>query len=137
MELIFLKTFHLMGFAMCIGASFSKNKILQNSVVLEKNLKWLAILDKISGLSAVILLGTGIAMSGWFAKPFEYYSTDVLFWIKILLFVAASAAVIRTKPVVRLAQARGRLEVQPWLRFFLVFDFLCVAIIALIGIKLA
>ncbi|HPF23816.1 MAG TPA: DUF2214 family protein [Hyphomonas sp.] len=132
-ELFWVKLLHLSGFAGCLLASLFKNLTLARPVVAGGALSRLLVLDKVSGLSSVIILATGIGMAGWLAKPTEYYLASPLFWGKVILFTLASLAVLSTKPLLKQAKAAGRLDVRPRTRLLLAFDFSSIVLIAALG----
>ncbi|MEZ5952849.1 MAG: DUF2214 family protein [Hyphomonas sp.] len=136
-ELLFVKSFHLAGFLGCLLASLSKNLLLRRPVIEGAALSRLVMLDRVSGLSSVIILATGIWMAGWIAKPTDYYLASPLFWGKVILFTLASAAVLTTKPLLKRARADGRLLTAPRTRLLLAFDFSSILVIATLGIWLA
>lgn len=132
-ELYWVKLFHLAGFAGCLLASLSKNLMLRRPVIAGPALGRLILLDKVSGLSSVVILATGVWMAGWLAKPTEVYVASPVFWLKVGLFVAASAAVLTTKPLLRRAKAAGELVPTGRVRLLLAFDFSSVILIAALG----
>ena len=133
MALLIVKLLHLAGFAGCIGASLWKNALLRRPSVEGPRLARLVVLDKVSGLSAVLILATGFTMAGWLAKPTEVYVTAWIFWVKVGLFFLASAAVLTSKPVLKRARAAGRLVPTPRLRVIFVFDALSIQAVAAMG----
>lgn len=133
MDLVFVKLIHLLGFAGCLVASFLKNRILRAQSVEGRALDKLVTLDKISRFSALVIFTTGSAMVAWLAKPASLYFASASFWIKISLFVAASAAVLTTKPLFREAARIGHLKPGARVRAFLVFDFVAILVVALLG----
>lgn len=136
-ELFWVKLLHLSGFAGCLLASLFKNITLARPVVAGGALSRLLVLDKVSGLSSVVILGTGIWMAGWLAKPTEYYLASPLFWAKVGLFTLASLAVLSTKPLLKRAKAAARLEPTRRERLLLIFDFSSIILIAALGRWLA
>ncbi|MEZ5999640.1 DUF2214 family protein [Hyphomonas sp.] len=132
-DLYWVKLLHLSGFAGCLLASLFKNITLLRPVVSGAGLSRLLVLDKVSGLSSVVILATGIWMAGWLAKPTEAYLSSPVFWLKIGLFAAASAAVLSTKPLLRHAKAAGHFEPSGRERWLLAFDFSAIVLIAALG----
>ncbi len=138
MSLLLIKTIHLLGFAGCLSASFAKNALLaRHREIRGRNLWRFVIFDKVSGISAAMILASGIVMAGWVAKPGEIYMNSGLFWAKVLLFTLASTAVLMTKPVLRRARAEGVLEPRQALRKIFAFDLMSIALIAVMGRLLA
>ena len=136
-DLLVIKTFHLLGFAGCLSASFFKNLLLRRPAIEGPALSRLVGLDKLSGGSSVVILATGILMAGWFAKPTGFYLHSPLFWGKVTLFTLASAAILTTKPLLRRAKAEGVLRPAPRERLVMMFDFGSILVIAMLGLSLA
>ena len=132
-ELFWVKLLHLAGFAGCLCASLLKNITLTRPIVSGGRLSGLVALDKVSGLSSVVILATGIWMAGWLAKPTEVYLASPVFWLKVSLFALASMAVLSTKPLLKRAVAAGQLEVNGRTRLLLAFDFSSILVIAALG----
>ena len=132
-ELYWVKLAHLAGFVGCLLASFVKNLTLTRPVISGGALSRLLVLDKVSGLSSVIILATGIWMAGWLAKPTGTYLASPVFWLKVGLFAAASAAVLSTKPLLRRAKTAGQFSPTRRERLLLVFDFSAIVLIAALG----
>ncbi|MFD2175584.1 DUF2214 family protein [Rhodobacter lacus] len=133
MILLIVKVLHLLGAAGCLGASAAKNLILRRDTLRGAPLLWLVRLDKVSGVSAVLVAATGIAMARGLAKPAALYLHDPLFWLKLALFIAASAAVIRTKSALRRARAAGEMAPSQRVRRALAFDFGALLILLALG----
>lgn len=132
-ELVWVKLLHLTGFAGCLFASLLKNITLTRPVISGAGLSRLVVLDKVSGLSSVVILATGVWMAGWIAKPTEVYLASPVFWLKVSLFALASLAVLSTKPLLKRATAAGQLEVSGRTRLLLAFDFSSIVLIAALG----
>lgn len=133
MALTIIKLIHLLGFVGCLVASFQKNRILWAKSVEGQTLHQLIALDKISRASALLIFATGFAMAAWLAKPAGLYLGSVSFWLKIGLFVTASAAVLITKPLIREAATIGHLKPTARIRTFLGFDFVAILVVAGLG----
>lgn len=131
--LALIKTLHLLGFAGCLCASAAKNLLLRREEIRDGLLRRLLLLDRISGLSAVVIALSGLTMMLWLAKPTEIYLYSVLFWIKIGLFIAASAAVVSTKPMLHRAARAGVLHPTRATRAALAFDLSALVVIATLG----
>lgn len=133
MNLAHIKLIHMLGFAGCLVASFLKNRILISQLVEGRALSRLVALDKISRISALLIFTTGFVMVAWFAKPYNLYLGSVSFWVKICLFVTASAAVFSTKPLIRKAAKIGQLIPTFRIRTLIFFDFVAILTMAGLG----
>jgi putative membrane protein len=129
---------HFMFFFLCLAASLGKNMIVWRGPVNPAKLAQLRMLDKVTASAAGLLTLSGLAMLFWLAKPSEYYLTSPVFWVKMALFIAASALVIWTKVDFRRAAANGTDWSPPLrIRAILTFDFLGLLILAFLGRSLA
>jgi uncharacterized membrane protein len=129
---------HFMFLFLCLAASLGKNVIVWQGPINPAKLAQLRMLDKVTASAAGLLTLSGLAMLFWLAKPSGYYLTSPVFWVKMALFIAASALVIWTKVDFRRAAA----NVTDWspplrVRAILVFDFLGLLILAFLGRSLA
>lgn len=94
-------------------------------------------LDRVSGLSALIILLSGLSLALWVGRPSQAYSVTPLFWAKVALYTAASLAVLMTKPILRRALGRGWLVPRLWMQAMLLFDLSAIIVVALLGWILA
>ncbi|MCT2539022.1 DUF2214 family protein [Sedimentimonas flavescens] len=136
MDILWIKAAHLAGFAGCILASGAKNLLLRAPRIEGAGLARLVVLDKVSGLSALVILASGVAMAGWLGRMPDDAAGLGLLAAKVALFVLASGAVLTTKPVLRRARQAGVLIPDRGLRLRLGFDFGAVLCIALLGLWL-
>lgn len=135
--LLVVKALHLLGAAGCVWASAAKNLLLRQSLLDLAAVRQLVRLDKVSGLSAVLIALTGIALARGLAKPAATYGASPLFWAKVALFLAASAAVISTKPALRRALQARTLAPSRRMRLALAFDLVSLLIVLGLGRALA
>jgi len=130
---------HISFAFLCIFASFSKNRLLWKSSLRQGDIARVRMFDKLSAAMAGLLILSGLAMLFWFAKPTYIYTANPLFWLKMVLFVVASALIIWTKKDLRAAAASG---VDRWIpplrvRAILGFDFIGLFILVALGRTLA
>ena len=127
------KTFHYLGFLGCLVASFLKNNQVRSRVIKGERLARLLTLDRMSGASAVVILLSGLALTLWVAKPTAAYTSNMLYWFKVGLYVAASVAVVLTKPIIRNSAKAGTLQPTPHVRTLLLFDLASILAVAAVG----
>lgn len=136
-EILIAKALHYVGFAGCLVASSWKNRLLRAERIEGVPLQRLAMLDRVSGLSALIILLSGLSLALWVGRPSQAYSVTPLFWAKVALYTAASLAVLMTKPILRRALGRGWLVPRLWMQAMLLFDLSAIIVVALLGWILA
>jgi uncharacterized membrane protein len=94
--------------------------------------------DKLSASMAGLLVVSGLSMILWLAKPSGLYFASSLFWLKMTLFVVASALVIWTKVDFKKAAAIGSDWSPPTrVRVILGFDLIGLFALAAMGRWLA
>ncbi|MCB2116075.1 MAG: DUF2214 family protein [Rhodobacteraceae bacterium] len=129
---------HLAAFAGCFVGSAAKSLILRRPVLRPAELAALVRLDRLTGVSALVVLTSGLALLLAYGQPRGVYLSDPVFWIKIALFAAASLAVVSTKRPVRAARESGANWVpEGRIRAALLFDLGSLFVIALLGLRLA
>jgi putative membrane protein len=75
------------------------------------DLRLAAHLDRIYGISAVLLLGVGFSRVYWGAKGSSFYLSNPLFWTKIGLFM--TVAILSIPPTLRFIQWSKQVHSQP------------------------
>jgi len=64
----------------------------------------LVIADSLYGISGLVLLYTGVQRVSHYAKGWEYYQHEPIFWVKMLLFgVAGSSSLLPTIKIIQMA----------------------------------
>ena len=83
---ILIRYFHLVGIMLLSTTLIAEHLLLSKEISLAKLKKVLKI-DTVYGLSALIVLGTGLLQ--WFivGKPSAYFNTNFLFHIKFTIFL--------------------------------------------------
>jgi uncharacterized membrane protein len=130
---------HIGFFLACIFASFSKNRLVWKTGLTAKDIVRVRMFDKISASAAGLLALSGLAMLFWFARPSSAYLENSLFWIKMALFIIASALVIWTKIDFKKALADDQPLWSPpsRVRAILAFDLMGLFVLAALGRWLA
>jgi uncharacterized membrane protein len=130
-----VKMLHLFAFVGCLTASVAKTWVLRPVAITLSARRTLVVLDRISGLSAVIIAITGAAMLLWLAKPTAFYLANMVFWAKVAIVVIATGLVLRTKGPLRAAarDVTTRWLVPAGIRNALKVDLGSIIIMAIMG----
>ncbi len=83
---ILIPYLHYMGIMALMGSLITEHLILKPSISKEQ-IKSLAVVDAIYGLSVVIVLGTGLLRWFVYGKGYDFYMSTPLFHIKLTLFI--------------------------------------------------
>lgn len=86
MEEIFFRYLHFIGI-MSLGACLVVQHLIISSEVTMQELKKIAFIDIIYGISAVLTLIGGLALWLWVGKDASFYSTNWVFHLKLSFFV--------------------------------------------------
>jgi putative membrane protein len=132
-----VKTVHMIALIVLLWASFRKNILLSKQNLSNQNAIKTARFDKVSAASAGIMLLSGLAMLFWLAKPSAYYFALPAFWLKISIFVIASALIVWTKTFIRQAKSQDVSTIPKTVRSILRLDFLGLLVMASLGILIA
>ncbi|HEY9623716.1 MAG TPA: DUF2214 family protein [Crinalium sp.] len=80
---------HYLGFMLAFGALVVEHQTLKKDLTLEE--AWRVVkADAIYGLSAVMILATGVLRVLYFGKGTDYYLSNPVFYIKVGLFIVVS-----------------------------------------------
>jgi putative membrane protein len=135
--LITVKALHMLALLALIWASLRKNMLLSAPQLTGDNALRTKRFDKLSAASAGVMLLTGAAMALWLAKPTAYYTHHLAFWIKMTIFVVASALIVWTKVFIRKASTHAALPVPGAVRWILRLDFTGLLVMAALGFVIA
>jgi len=83
---ILIPYLHYIGIMALMGSLITEHLILKPSMTREQ-IKSLAVVDTIYGLSAVIVLATGLLRWFVYGKGYDFYMSTPLFHIKLTLFI--------------------------------------------------
>jgi uncharacterized membrane protein len=129
---------HIAFAALCIFASLRKNLLVWQPTMSAQDIAIARRFDKLSASMAGLLVVSGLSMILWLAKPSGLYLASSLFWLKMTLFVIASALVIWTKVDFKNAAASGSDWSPPArVRVILGFDLIGLFALAAMGRWLA
>lgn len=90
MEEAVVRYFHFIGILVMFAALLVEHLCLKAQMNAQE-IKKVAIVDMIFGLSAVITLAAGLALWLWVGKAAEFYTSNGLFHVKLSLFVLIAA----------------------------------------------
>jgi putative membrane protein len=94
-----LSSFHFLLIFMLVAVLAAQYVLIRPGMT-ASGLRLAANLDRIYGMSAVLLLGVGFARVFWGAKGSSFYLSNPLFWTKIGLFT--TVAILSIPPTVQL-----------------------------------
>jgi len=83
---IFIKYVHFICIFAIVSSIVAEHLLLKEKMT-RQEIKRVAILDSVYGISAITLLAAGMSLWFWVGKPAEYYSQNWIFHLKIGLFV--------------------------------------------------
>ncbi|WP_223668856.1 DUF2214 family protein [Kangiella shandongensis] len=86
MEEIIIRYLHFLGIIGLSAALIAEHLLIAPSVT-QKQMNKLALVDAIYGMSAVLVLATGLIMWFMIGKSTEVYTSNGLFHVKLTLFV--------------------------------------------------
>jgi uncharacterized membrane protein len=135
--LVLVKTTHMAAMVALLWASLRKNVLLSALSLTNENANKTARFDKLSAASAGIMLLSGLTMLFWVAKPSTYYFALPAFWLKIAIFVVASALIVWTKTFIRHAKTQNSSPIPNAIRWIMRFDFLGLLAMISLGIIVA
>lgn len=84
---IIIKYVHFVTIFAIVGSLVSEHLLLREKMT-RAEIQRLSVIDGVYGLSAIILLGAGLALWLWVGKPAEFYSKNWIFHLKLGMFVA-------------------------------------------------
>ncbi|MGC9502247.1 DUF2214 family protein [Baaleninema sp.] len=77
---------HYLGFMLAVGALVVESFTLKERPTLQESQK-IVIADVVYGMSALMVLITGVLRVLYFGKGTEYYTSNPVFWIKVGIFL--------------------------------------------------
>lgn len=83
---IIIKYVHFVTIFGIVGSLVSEHLLLKDKMT-RAEIQRLSVIDGVYGLSAIILLGAGLALWLWVGKPAEFYSKNWIFHLKLGMFV--------------------------------------------------
>lgn len=86
MEELVVRYFHFLGI-ICLASMLVCQNILLSKQLSGGQLRKLAVIDALYGVSALVILATGLSMWLFVGKPSEFYSQNMVFHIKFTLFL--------------------------------------------------
>ena len=84
---LFIPYLHFLSIMVLMGSLITEHLLLKPSITKEQ-IKSLATVDMIYGISAIIVLTTGILRWFVYGKGYDFYMSTPLFHIKLTLFIA-------------------------------------------------
>ncbi len=106
---VLLSSFHFLLIFMLVAVLAAQYVLIRPGMTMS-GLRLAAHLDRIYGISAVLLLGVGFARVFWGTKGSPFYLSNPLFWTKIGLFM--TVAILSIPPTLRLIRWTKQTELQ-------------------------
>lgn len=106
---VLLSSFHFL-LIFTLVAVLAAQYVLIRPEITASGLRLAAHLDRLYGISAVLLLGVGFSRVYWGAKGSSFYLSNPFFWTKIGLFM--TVAILSIPPTLRLIQWSKQVHVQ-------------------------
>jgi putative membrane protein len=141
---IIIPYLHLLGIMVLMGSLISEHIMLKPRMTNEQ-IKALAIIDLVYGLSAVLILITGLLRWFVYGKGDAFYNHNSLFHLKLTLF--AIAAILSVFPTIRFLKWRKQVKagIDPTIEvkqvkgllMFIRLEILIVAMIPLLAVLIA
>jgi len=141
---ILIPYLHYIAIMSLMGSLITEHLILKPSMTKEQ-IKSLAVVDTIYGLSAVIVLATGLLRWFVYGKGYDFYMSTPLFHIKLTLFIII--AILSIFPTMKFLKWRKQIRngIEPdvteksvkRLLMFIRIELLLVAIIPLLAVMVA
>ena len=98
---VLLSSFHFLLIFMLVAVLAAQYVLIRPGIT-ASGLRLAAHLDRLYGISAVLLLGVGFSRVYWGAKGSSFYLSNPFFWTKIGLFM--TVAILSIPPTLRLIQ---------------------------------
>ncbi|MCF2946859.1 DUF2214 family protein [Paraglaciecola aquimarina] len=86
MEDILVRYLHFIGIIVLAGTLVAEHMLLVGQVSIEQ-MKKIARIDMVYGVSALVVLAAGLTLWFWVGKPTEFYTKNGVFHTKVTLFV--------------------------------------------------
>ncbi len=86
MEELFIRYFHFLGIMVLSSALLAQHLLISRTMAISQ-FKKLAVLDTVTGLSALFVFIPGLLLWFYVGKPSEFYSSNWVFHAKLTLFV--------------------------------------------------
>ena len=132
-----LKFLYLLSLISLFAASLAKNLLVARVQVSSRNLLHCATADRASGAAAGVVVVTGLGLLHFSAKGSTFYTSNGLFWLKLLMLLLASALIIRTKLFFRKeakAASSTSVEVPGTISKILKFDLASLVVITYLAV---
>lgn len=111
-DFILASLHHVLVFA--LFAIITVEKVYAKPGLNAAAIRRLGLMDRIYGVVSVLVLAAGFARAIWGLKGWDYYAGNILFWVKIGMFVAVG--LLSVKPTIAFFQWNRALKADPhWL----------------------
>lgn len=138
MDVVLIRYIHFLGILFLFATLFSQNLLIRREVSIQQ-FKKIAVIDGIYGLSALVVLATGLLQ--WFAvgKPAVFYSSNPVFIAKVSIFILVG--LLSIYPTVAFARKRkiteNKIQIPKSIIMVIRIEMLLVIILPLLAILMA
>ncbi|WP_163834025.1 DUF2214 family protein [Spartinivicinus ruber] len=140
MDYIITKYIHLLATLLLFSTCVAEHLLLSDRMQ-RVEIKRLAIIDAIFGVSALVVLLSGLVLVLWLGKPTDYYLANWLFHLKVTVFIVV--ALLTIYPTIYFIKTRkaGNLTdmVEPpkTIKMMIRVELLGIIILPLLGVMMA
>lgn len=135
---ILVRYAHFIGIIVLSSALVAQHVLLKAEIN-QQQLKQLKVIDRVYGVSAFVVLLSGLALLLWVGKPAEFYAKNPVFHIKMTLFVLM--AVLSLAPTIFLIKQKSanvqQIQVPKYLIHIVRFESLLLILIPLAAVFMA
>lgn len=136
---IVVRYFHFIGLFVWVGALTAEHLLLKPRMS-RQEIKRLATIDGIYGLSAIIVIAAGLAMWFWVGKPAEFYTKNWIFHTKVTL--AILVGILSIYPTIyfikqRKGEAEEVIELPKSIKMLVRLELLLMLLIPLLAVLMA
>ncbi|MCU4674666.1 DUF2214 family protein [Catenovulum sp. 2E275] len=136
---ILVRYAHFIGIIVFSSALVAQHVLLKPEISVAQ-FKQLKIIDRVYGISALVVLIAGLALLLWVGKPAEFYSKNPVFHIKMTLFVIM--AVLSIAPTIffikhKITGQESVIKVPKYLIHIVRFESLLLILIPLAAVFMA
>jgi len=137
MDDIIFRYLHFLGIIVFSAALFSEHLLLKREMN-SAEIKKVAVLDLIYGVSALLVMAVGFVLWFWVGKPAKFYSHNPIFMVKItLFFVIALLSIYPSVFFFKHRKAENNVTVPKIIFMLLRFEMILLLLIPLLAVYMA
>jgi len=137
MDDIIFRYLHFLGIIVFSAALFSEHLLLKREMN-SSEIKKVAVLDLIYGVSALLVMAVGFVLWFWVGKPAKFYSQNPIFMVKItLFFVIAFLSIYPSVFFFKHRKTENNVTVPKIIFMLLRFEMILLLLIPLLAVYMA